>query len=136
MALAPLRWIVTVTRRAALARAVVAVACIVALAGCGGGEPVARVRDHNVRIVLDDFSIRPQTLRARAGRISFDIVNRGRAGHNFHLRRGPGEPLKVTTLLPGDTESVAADLRAGDYRMVCTVANHEELGMYGTLVLR
>jgi plastocyanin len=117
-------------------RAAITLLCAVALAGCGGGEPVARARDGNVRIVLDDFSIRPQTVRAHAGRVSFDIVNRGRAGHNFRLRRGPGEPLKVTTLLPGDSESIAADLRRGDYRMVCTVANHEELGMYGTLVLR
>ena len=117
--------------------AVAVLLCIaIALAGCGGGEEVVRARDRNVRIVLDDFSIRPQTVRARAGRVTFDIVNRGRAGHNFRLRRGPGEPLKVTTLLPGDSESVTADLRAGDYRMVCTVANHEELGMYGTLVLR
>ena len=117
-------------------RAVVPLLCIVALAGCGGDEPVARARDRTVRIVLDDFSIRPQTVRARAGRIRFEIVNRGRAGHNFRLRRGAGEPLKVTTLLPGDSESATAVLRRGDYRMVCTVGNHEELGMYGTLVLR
>jgi plastocyanin len=120
----------------ALARAAACLLCIAAAAGCGGGEPSARARDRAVRIVLDDFSIRPQTVRGRDGRLRFDIVNRGRAGHNFRLRRGPGEPLKVTTLLPGDSESVTADLPAGDYRMVCTVANHEELGMYGTLVLR
>jgi hypothetical protein len=120
----------------ALARAAVMLVCIAAAAGCGGGEPSVRARDGSVRIVLDDFSIRPQTVRAGAGRIRFDVVNRGRAGHNFRLRRGPGEPLKLTTLLPGDSESIGGDLRAGDYRMVCTVANHEELGMYGTLVLR
>jgi plastocyanin len=128
----------------ALAPAAVPLACLaaaccsgaIAIAGCGDGEPSERVPDRAVRIVLDDFSIRPQTVRARDGRLRFDIVNRGRAGHNFRLRRGPGEPLKVTTLLPGDSETIAADLPAGDYRMVCTVANHEELGMYGTLVLR
>jgi plastocyanin len=119
-----------------LARAAACLLCVAAAAGCGGGEPSARARDRAVRIVLDDFSIRPQTVRGRDGRLRFDIVNRGRAGHNFRLRRGPGEPLKVTTLLPGDSESITADLPAGDYRMVCTVANHEELGMYGTLVLR
>jgi plastocyanin len=105
-------------------------------AGCGADEPTARVRDGRAAIVLDDFSIRPQTIRARPGRIAFDLVNRGRVGHNFHLRRGAGEPLEVTTLLPGDRETATADLRRGDYRMVCTVSNHEELGMYGTLVVR
>jgi plastocyanin len=117
-------------------RAAIPLLCAVVLAGCGGGEPAVRARDGSVRIVLDDFSIRPQKVRGSAGRIRFDVVNRGRAGHNFRLRRGPREPLKLTTLLPGDSESIGGRLRAGDYRMVCTVANHEELGMYGTLVLR
>jgi plastocyanin len=107
-----------------------------AAVGCGGEEPTARVRDGRAQIVLDDFSIRPQTIRARAGRITFALVNRGRVGHNFHLRRGTGEPLAVTTLLPGERETVTAELGRGDYRMVCTVSNHEELGMYGTLVVR
>jgi plastocyanin len=105
-------------------------------AACGGDEPTARARDGTVRIVLDDFSIRPQTVRAQAGELTFDVVNRGRAGHNFHLRRGEGSPVEMTTLLPGDAESATATVRRGDYRMVCTVANHQELGMYGTLVVR
>jgi plastocyanin len=109
---------------------------VLAAAGCGADEPTVRIRDARAAIVLDDFSIRPQTIRARPGRIAFALVNRGRVGHNFHLRRGGGEPLEVTTLLPGDRENVTADLERGDYRMVCTVSNHEELGMYGTLVVR
>jgi plastocyanin len=107
-----------------------------AVAGCGGDEPTARVRDGRAPIVLDDFSIRPQTLRARPGRIAFELVNRGRVGHNFHLRRGAGEPLEVTTLFPHERETATVELGRGDYRMVCTVSNHEELGMYGTLVVR
>jgi plastocyanin len=107
-----------------------------ALAGCGGGEEAGRARDGRVAIVLDDFSIRPQTIRARAGEVRFDLENRGRIGHNFHLRRGAGDPLEVTTIFPGERKSATAELVRGDYRMVCTVSNHEELGMYGTLVVR
>jgi plastocyanin len=117
-------------------RLVILLLVSLALAGCAGGEPTARVRDRHVAIVLDDFSIRPQTIRARPGKITFDLVNRGRVGHNFHLRRGAGDPVEVTTIFPGERESVTADLKRGDYRMVCTVSNHEELGMYGTLVVR
>jgi plastocyanin len=115
--------------------AVLLLVCV-AIAGCGGDEPTARTRDARVEIVLDDFSIRPQTIRARTGEITFVIENRGRIGHNFHLRRGAGEPLEVTTIFPGDRKTATATLARGDYRMVCTVSNHEELGMYGTLVLR
>jgi plastocyanin len=108
----------------------------VVFASCGGEEPAGRARDGRVAIVLDDFSIRPQTVRARPGPLAFHVVNRGRAGHNFHLRRGAGEPLEMSTLLPGDRKTGRVRLRRGDYRMVCTVANHQELGMYGTLVVR
>jgi plastocyanin len=115
---------------------VVLVLIAVALAGCGGDEPSARARGGRVAIVLDDFSIRPQTIRARARPLTFTIENRGRIGHNFHLRRGAGEPLEVTTIFPGEAKSDTVTLARGDYRMVCTVSNHEELGMYGTLVVR
>jgi plastocyanin len=110
-------------------------AAAVALAGCGGEES-ARVPGDQVAVVLDDFSIRPQTIRARPGRLTFTIENRGRIGHNFHLVRGGREPLEVKTVFPGDTRTAGARLRRGEYRMVCTVSNHEELGMYGKLVLR
>lgn len=116
--------------------ALLALSGTLALPACGGEEPVARAGDGPVAIVLDDFSITPQRVRADAGRITFRVANRGRLGHNFHLRRGAGEPLEIPTIFPGDARSATARLPRGDYRMVCTVANHEELGMTGVLVLR
>jgi hypothetical protein len=119
-----------------IARLTAALVAAALLGGCGGAEPPTRVRGERVDIALDDFLLRPQTVRARAGRLSFRVANEGRIPHNFRLRRGDGEPLMITTLLPGDVGTESAVLPRGDYRMVCTVANHEELGMTGTLVLR
>ena len=116
---------------------VLAVSCLVlAAAGCGGAPAPERVRGGQVEVRLDDFHIDPQRIRARPGPTTFVAVNEGRLGHNFRLRRGPGEPLKITTMLPGERDTGTIDLRRGDYRMVCTVANHEELGMTGTLIVR
>jgi|SRR5687768_13278896 plastocyanin len=112
------------------------VVTMLAVAGCGDSEPTTRARDGRVAIALDDFSVSPQRVRARAGETTFELVNQGRIGHNFHLIGRDGEPVAVTTLLPGDRETATARLERGDYRMVCTVSNHEELGMYGTLVVR
>ncbi len=75
-------------------------------------------------------------MRAGPGRHRSGSPTAARLPHNFRLRRGDGEPLKITTLLPGEDGTARADLPRGDYRMVCTVANHEELGMTGTLVVR
>jgi plastocyanin len=107
-----------------------------ALGGCGEADPPTPVQDRRISIALDDFFIEPKRIRARPGPITFAISNRGRLGHNFHLRRGDGEPLAVPTIFPGETELARVRLRRGDYRMVCTVANHEELGMTGTLIVR
>ena len=44
--------------------------------------------------------------------------------------------MVTTTLLPGDGATKAVTLAPGAYTMLCTVANHEQLGMTGRLVVR
>jgi plastocyanin len=123
-----------------LVRATLAVlAAALALGGCagaGGPESPAAARDGRIAIELDDFLIRPQSLRARAGELTFAVTNDGRLGHNFRVRRRDGEPVAVKTLLPGDRATETVTLPRGDYKMLCTVANHEQLGMTGRLVVR
>ena len=106
----------------------------VALPACGD-EPAARVRDGRVAVALDDFRYRPQLIRASPGRVRFDLVNHGRLAHTFRLERGT-VVAKVSSLLPGDRASKTARVRKGEYRFFCALSNHEELGMYGTLVVR
>ncbi len=106
-----------------------------ALPACGGDEPAARVKDRRIAVALDDFRYRPQLIRAAPGRVRFDLVNRGRLAHTFRVERG-ALVAKVSSLLPGDRASKTVRVRAGEYRFFCALANHEELGMYGTLVVR
>jgi uncharacterized cupredoxin-like copper-binding protein len=42
-----------------------------------------------------------------------------------------GDPTK--TLFPGETGQTTVDLGPGKYRLVCTIANHDNLGQYGEL---
>ena len=106
----------------------------VALPACGD-EPAARVRDGRVAVALDDFRYRPQLIRASPGRVRFDLVNHGRLAHTFRLERG-NVVAKVSSMLPGDRASKTARVRKGEYRFYCALSNHEQLGMYGTLVVR
>jgi plastocyanin len=119
-----------------LVRTTAALLAAVLLGGCGGAGPTVQARDQRVEIELDDFLIRPQNVRARAGELTFTVTNRGRLGHNFRLRDEGREVVEVTTLLPGESATASATLRPGSYKMVCTVANHEQLGMTGRLVVR
>lgn len=119
-----------------LVRITLAVLAAALVAGCGGDGPTVQARDQRVGIELDDFLIRPQNVRATAGQLTFSVGNRGRLGHNFRLRDDGREVVEVTTLLPGESATTSARLRPGNYKMVCTVANHEQLGMTGRLVVR
>ena len=76
-------------------------------------------------------------MRAQAGRLTFEVSNGGRLGHNLRLRGGSeGEHVVTTTLLPGKGATKSVTLAPGHYTMLCTVANHEQLGMTGRLVVR
>jgi plastocyanin len=116
--------------------AVALAAAALAVAGCGQKPKAAGARDGHVAMTLDDYLLSPQTVRAGTGTMTFDVVNNGRIGHSFRIRKGDHELLRITTLLPGERKSASVDLPRGDYRMFCAIANHEELGMYGTLVVR
>ena len=87
-------------------------------------------------MTLDDFSIAPQRIRAKPGRIRFEAVNRGTVGHTLRVLRGDRELAGVKTLLPGASGIASASFEKGDYKLVCILGNHEELGMYGTLTVR
>ena len=77
-------------------------------------------------------------MRAKAGRITFRIANRGKVGHTFHVFLGERDALAVKTIPPGeDAPPRRGDASsAGSYKMVCVLGNHEDLGMYGTLIVR
>src|SRR3954447_12107528 len=70
-----------------------ALAAAVALpaGGCADGSAPARARDGRVKVTLDDFSITPQRIRAKPGRITFEVANHGKVGHTLRVLRGEKE---------------------------------------------
>jgi len=107
---------------------------LILAAGCGGAEPAAEVRGGRLAVTQDDYLFDPQRIAvARPGPVTLTVRNRGRIGHTLRLRRGARLYVEVPTLLPGERTTVTRTLPAGRYRMFCAIANHEELGMWGTL---
>jgi hypothetical protein len=111
-----------------------ALAAIVLAAGCGGSAAVREPR--RFTLVLDDFLIRPQSVRVAAGRLTLTVVNRGRIGHNLRIELGHHTVFSVLTLKPGARTTRSLRLRPGSYRVLCSVPQHEILGQYGKLVAR
>jgi len=109
-----------------------------ALTACGDAGPAVRERTGTFTVALDDYLIRPQSLRVPKGReLTVAVTNRGRLGHTFRIRSASGRNvLAFTTIEPGETPPARTfKLAAGHYTMYCALANHEELGMYGTLTV-
>ena len=124
--------------RSTLLPAVLAVLALV-LGGCGEDDVFATDRPI-LRITLDEYRVVPQNIVAEPGRMKFDVRNRGRLTHNLAVQipEGPdGRPVELgrtETMQPGErAEPIKLTLRPGEYRLVCTIANHDDLGQYGTL---
>lgn len=116
----------------------------VLLAGCGGGGNeggrTATVEAGTpVDVVGREYSFDPKNVvvQGAAGRpLEIHLKNEGSLAHNLKVFRGDQELGGTTTFQGGETRSARLDLAAGSYRMVCTVGNHEELGMHGKIEIK
>jgi uncharacterized cupredoxin-like copper-binding protein len=122
--------------RLARTRLPAALAAVALLTACGSAPPTHRAPDRRVAMTLDDYLVSPQRVRIPPGPATFTAVNRGRTTHTLRVTDGTRDLLAVTTLLPGERGVASATLPAGTYKLYCAIANHEELGMWGTLVVR
>jgi uncharacterized cupredoxin-like copper-binding protein len=120
------------------------VAIALALGGCGDDE-VFRTSRPVLQITVDEYRIVPQDIEVRPGRLKLVVHNAGRLTHNLVVQvpDGPdGKPMpipggRVATTQPGQTAApVKVTLAPGEYRIVCTIANHDDLGQFGTLKVR
>ncbi len=129
-------------RRATLLLAVVTAAATPALSGCGSDPSYARAPGGRVRVHLSEFRVTPEHIRVRAGRVTLTARNTGRLTHNLSVvqfarapasedERSYGKPTR--TLFPGQTGATTVTLKPGKYRLICTIANHDNLGQYGEL---
>ena len=125
--------------RSTLPPALLAVLAL-ALGGCGD-EDVFRTDRPILRLMLDEYRVVPQSIVVvKPRRMKFDVRNDGRLTHNLAIQipEGPdGRPVEVArteTMQPGERgEAIKVTLQPGEYRLVCTIANHDDLGQYGEL---
>jgi plastocyanin len=117
-------------------------ATIVLATGCSDDD-VVREDQPVVRVTLDEYAITPQDVSVPSGRVELVARNIGRLTHNLQIEVPPKDPDAQTETLgetptaqPGTTVDATVHLRPGTYLMRCSLANHDDLGMTGTLVVR
>jgi plastocyanin len=115
--------------------------CSVLLAGCGDddepGRTVTAPANAKLRVAAVEYSFDPSTIVLRgAGTLTVTLRNKGSLAHNLKVLRGDEEVGGTPTLPAGRSGSARMNLEHGSYRMICSVGDHEELGMVGTLRVR
>jgi plastocyanin len=111
------------------------------VAGCGDeDEPTRTVTapaNAKLRVAGDEYSFDPPAIVLKgAGTSTLTLRNTGKLAHNLKVFRGEEEVGGTPTLPAGQSGSARLNLEHGSYRMVCTVGDHEALGMTGTLNVR
>ncbi|MGH2962894.1 MAG: cupredoxin domain-containing protein [Solirubrobacterales bacterium] len=89
---------------------------------------------------MTEFEFEPNDLTASQGD-KITAENTGSAVHNLTIEEG-SDPEQASTEVAatpdvdaGDSGEVTVDADPGEYSIVCTISNHRELGMIGTLKL-
>jgi len=108
---------------------------VAALAGCGAPDPVT-VAGPTLDLRLSEYRIAPPAVVVRRRRVEIRARNTGILTHNVVLERAGRRVRVVPTLQPGRAARVSVTLARGSYRMYCSIGNHDDLGMYGTLTVR
>lgn len=125
---------------------------LVVLSGCGGGDDDKRGvgvqkkdavtvgRNQPIAFGADEYSFEPKTVTVNSGTtqptvVRFVLRNNGSLAHDLHVQKD-GSDLGGTPIFgPGKVESGKATLGPGTYQFLCTVGDHADLGMKGTLIV-
>jgi plastocyanin len=96
--------------------------------GGGGGQTVE----------MTEFEFEPNDLTASQGD-TITAENTGSTVHNLTIEEG-SDPEQASTEVvatpdvdAGQSGELTVDADPGEYSIVCTIANHRELGMIGTI---
>jgi plastocyanin len=96
--------------------------------------PVADARTTAVGVATREFSISLYRAKVKPGTVKLNITNFGEDRHNLVVKRA-GKVYGVSPeVRAGDRGVLKVKLtRRGTYTLVCTVADHEQIGMRAKL---
>lgn len=114
----------------------------VGVGGCGDPPPVP-VQNRTIGLRLDEYRILPKVVEAPPGPLKLIVRNRGILTHNVAIRTIPANPedqpreiTRTATMHPGERAEKEFTIAPGTYQLVCTIANHDDLGQTGTLIVK
>jgi uncharacterized cupredoxin-like copper-binding protein len=90
-----------------------------------------------VQVVAKEFSFGLSRVDVKAGTAVIELANFGQDPHDLRLQRvGSRHIAGIGVVAPGERGELTVRLARGRYLFWCSVANHRQLGMRATLVVR
>ena len=117
-------------------------AALAALSGCGGEDKPARAvtvpGDQTIRIEGDEYAFDPARVivTGAPAQLRITLDNVGSLAHDIRVIDGERDLGGLRGFPAGEERSTTVRIPPGKYRFVCTVGDHEELGMKGDLEVR
>ena len=108
----------------------IALLCIVA-AAVGVPTATASGQATKVTVTATEFHFKLSASSAKAGAITFVLVNKGHLGHDFKI-----DGKKTPVIGPGKTAKLTVTLKKGKYPYSCTVPGHAAAGMKGLFTVK
>ena len=128
---------------------VLVIAVVATAVGCGGddddddGETPAATTQETTEggaqtVSMTEFEFDPNDLSVAAGD-TLTAENTGSTVHNLTIEEGPDpeqaskELAATPDVSAGDNAELKVNVDRGEYSIVCTIGNHRDLGMIGTI---
>ena len=102
------------------------------LGGCGG-QTVTVPAGRTLRLTVSEYQVRPQSVRAHAGRLTIVVRDAGRLVHNLAILDNGHVAAATPPIRPGASATLTVALGPGTYVMASTLFFDESVGTYGTL---
>lgn len=113
--------------------------------GCGGGgdddgapkRAVTVGANDTLDMTAKEYEFDPGAITVKgAGRLTINLRNDGSLAHDVVVRKGDREVGGTRAFPAGESRSATVNLEHGTYEFLCTVGDHAELGMRGTLTVK
>ncbi len=112
-----------------LVAAAAVTATVIAVAPFAAAHPAAKQKTTTIKVVAKEYKFILSKKSAPAGKVTFKLVNKGKANHDFKIAG-----KKTLTIKPGKSaKPLTVTLKKGKkYPFKCTIDSHALFGMKGT----
>lgn len=105
---------------------------------------MVRITGERVDVELREFTLTPQSISVNQGTIAVYATNKGKQVHNLQIEtivqtssdEKADNLMAIPAMRPGETKSNNVTLPPGKYKWRSSIANDDDLGMYGYIEVR